>query len=288
MKVVARRPVSTIIRVMVRNLLPLLILAGFPGLLACGDDTAAPGADVVQLPPQPLGRSCLSDAECLSGVCMRSQYGTPFCTRACDTPWEGCPSGDDLPAGESALCVDMETRPNPDTPAFEGGLTRFCAPRCFENRECRALDAAWERCDVPSWLGDPLAPSIGNQRVCQSPSFHGKTPVDPSSCDWERTVEARFTNEATLCRAYCEYMWNCKELESDAGRTCCEWGCYNRMVAEGEVDDAWKDDTRCYVDNHAAWPDTGPRNSCTEPKAACGGTPVDPTPAAARPRSAEE
>ena len=33
----------------------------------------------------------------------------------------------------------------------------------------------------------------------------------------------------------------------------------------------------------AAFPETGPKNACTEPPVNCGGTPLDPTPAAARP-----
>jgi hypothetical protein len=259
------------------------VLAIIPSVLAaCGDDGGAAPTDTTSRPPQPLGRSCLSDAECISGVCLTSQYGTPFCTRACDNAWEACPGGDDLPGGEQALCLDMAVRPNPNAPAYQGELQRFCAPRCFETSACRALDAAWEACDVPTWLGDPLQPAIGNQKVCQSPSFHGKEPVSPSACDWERTVESRFNNEANLCRAYCQYMWNCKELESDAAQACCEWGCYNRIVVDGVVQSGWRDTARCYVDNHAAFPDTGPRNSCTEPPVACGGKPTDPTPAAAR------
>jgi len=252
------------------------------GLGACGDDAAKPTADVTLRAPQTLGQSCLDDAECLSGVCMKSQYGTPFCTRACGSAWEACPAGPDLAPGQVTLCVDFNELPSPNTPTFSGDLKRFCAPRCFENRDCRNLDPAWERCAVPSWLGEPLAPQIGNQLVCQSPSFHGKVPVDPSTCNWAPTVKAQFNNEAGLCRAYCEYMWNCKELESSAGRECCEWGCYNRMVVESEVNDAWRDDIRCFIDNHAAWPETGPRNACTEPPVECGHGPEDPTPEAAR------
>lgn len=265
------------------NIRRALSLAPFAfALVACGDDSPSPGADVVTVPPQPLGASCRADAECISRLCLESQYGTPFCSRPCGTAWEPCPAGDDAAAGE-ALCVSFEDRPNPDAPAFEGDLARFCVPRCQDTRECAGIDAAWEICDVPKWLGDPLYPALGGIKTCQSPSYHGKEPVDPARCDWEKTVAPEFTNEANLCRAYCAYLDRCKELDSGADTGCCEWGCFNRVVIEDEVVDGWRDSIRCYIETHAAFPEQGPRNACTEPPVECGGAPIDPTPPAARP-----
>ncbi|MCC6623752.1 MAG: hypothetical protein IT385_21010 [Deltaproteobacteria bacterium] len=254
---------------------------------ACGDagQTGNGRADVVVREPQPLGRACWSDDECISRICMESQYGTPFCTRPCSTPWEPCAGGDDAAAG-SALCVSFDDLPNTGAPAFEGDMSQFCVPRCSDVDECTADEPAWEACEVPQWLGDPLYPALGNVRVCQSPSFHGKDPVDPALCDWERTVKAQFSNQANLCRSYCEYLDRCKVLavdeEGHAETTCCEWGCYNRMVIEDVVQDAWYDEVKCYLEFHAAFPPEGPRNACTEPPKNCGGDPDDPTPPASR------
>jgi hypothetical protein len=250
-------------------------------LTACGDD-GNDGAPQPVAEPAMLGERCSTDSDCLSGLCLTSQYGTPFCTRACERPFEACDGGPDLPADRQALCLDFTTTPNPNAPAFQGEIKTFCAPRCASGDTCDALDPIWETCDIPRWLGDPLYPLLGNQRVCQSPSFHGKEPVDPTACDWDRTVESRFANEANLCRSYCRYLWACKELPSGASEDCCGWGCYNAMVLDGEVQTTWRDEVRCYLDTHAAYPDTGPRNRCTEPPAACGGAPTDPTPAAAK------
>jgi len=184
------------------------------------------------------------------------------------------------------LCVSFEELPNPGAPPFEGDLVRFCVPRCSDVDECTAFEPAWEDCDVPTWLGDPLYPGLGQIGVCQSPSFHGKDPVDPGLCDWERTIKGAFTNQANLCREYCAYLDRCKELTYDelgqAEISCCEWGCYNKMVLDDVVQDAWYDDVRCYIERHAAYPEEGPRNACTEPPKECGGTPVDPTPPASR------
>lgn len=248
----------------------------------CGSDGGGPSdtsGDGATLPPQPLGASCSADAECVSGTCMVSQYGTPFCTRACDTAWEPCPAGDDAAAG-GALCISFEDLPNTDAPPFEGELQRFCVPRCDRLAACQTENPGWEACAAPSWLGDPLFPALGSQKVCQSPSFHGKEPVDPGICDWEKTIGPH-ANEAQLCRAFCDYMDRCKELEDGADPTCCEWGCFNRIIVEDTVQDAWRDEIRCLIETHAAFPEQGPRNACTEPPKECG-APTDPTPPAAR------
>jgi hypothetical protein len=247
-------------------------------LAGCGE----PGAPVPEVvsDPQPLGASCRRDDDCISRLCLESQYGTPFCSRPCTTAWEPCAEGDDAGEGQ-ALCVSFESPPNPDAPGFEGELSRFCVPRCQNVGECTSLAPIWETCDVPKWLGDPLFPGLGGVKTCQSPSFHGKALVDPSVCDWERTVAPEFNNEANLCRAYCGYLDRCKALESGTETACCEWGCYNRIVIEDEVVDPWRDEIRCLIETHAAYPDEGPRNACTEPPKECGVDPVDPTPPAA-------
>ncbi len=260
-----------------------LMCVALPGmlLLGCGD----PGTKVTPtetVTPQPLGASCNSDAECISKLCLQSQYGTPFCSRPCTTAWEPCPESEDARAGE-ALCVSFEKPPNPEAPAFEGELSRFCVPRCQTLGDCTAITPVWETCDAPKWLGDPLFPSLGGLKTCQSPSFHGKDPVDPETCDWEKTIAPEFNNEANLCRAYCAYLDRCKELESGADLGCCEWGCFNRIVIEDEVVDPWRDEIRCFIETHAAFPDEGPRNACTEPPKQCGTAALDPTPPAARP-----
>lgn len=262
----------------------IAVLVFIAAASSCGSDDGTGGADassdVAPLPPRPLGAACRQDDDCLSRVCLKSQYGTPFCSRACTTAWEPCPAGDDTGAG-AALCVSFEDPPSPDAPAFEGDLIRFCVPRCASVAACRADNAGWEACDVPRWLGDPLFPALGSDKVCQSPSFHGKEPVDPGLCDWEKTINPAYNNEAALCRAFCDYMDRCKELDPLADVRCCEWGCFNRIVIEDTVVDAWRDEIRCLIETHAAFPEQGPKNACTEPPIACG-EPTDPTPPAAR------
>jgi hypothetical protein len=63
---------------------------------------------------------------------------------------------------------------------------------------------------------------------------------------------------------------------------CCQWGCFNHMVLDGERSDPWYDDVKCFVDNHGAFPPVGVKNFCSEPPVNCGGPPADPTPPAAR------
>lgn len=265
---------------------PTATVLAFALLAACGDSGAGnptSTTDTQQSEPQPLGATCRTSADCISRVCLTSQYGTPFCTRSCESAWEPCEAGDDLQAGQTALCVSFEDLPNPDAPPFEGTISRFCALRCSDVDECTAVDPAWETCERPMWLGNPLNPGLGNIGVCQSPSFHGKEPIDPSTCDWDRLVRPQFSNEANLCVSYCDYLNRCKELESTADIECCQWGCYNQIVVENAVEDGWRDEIMCYIQEHAAYPDTGPVNSCTEPPKHCFGDPTDPTPPAARP-----
>lgn len=262
----------------------LLALALLTTLAAgCGDPGGGGGGggkDTAETAPRPLGASCHDGSDCLSGTCLTSEYGTPFCTRACASAWEPCDPGEDAGVGE-ALCVSFDRLPNASTGPFRGDLTQFCAPRCSTRGACRAISESWEVCDVPKYLGDPLFPSLGGVKVCESPSFHGKEPVDPELCDWEKTVAPRFTNEANLCRSYCAYLERCKVLPAFAELGCCEWGCYNRAVVEDEVQDAWHDAIKCAIETSAAYPASGPVNACTEPPKQCGPS-VDPTPPAAR------
>lgn len=251
-------------------------------LTACGGSGSGGGDTSGDVAKAALGGACRTSADCLAGVCLESEYGTPFCTRACDSAWDPCPAGEDAAEGE-ALCVSFEDLPNPAVGPFIGDLTQFCLPRCVDFRECTGLNSGWEACDVPKYLGDPLFPGLGNVRVCGSPSFQGKEPVDPALCDWDKTVAGRFANEANLCRSYCAYLDRCKELPAGADTDCCAWGCYNRVVIEDEVQDGWHDAIKCYIETSAAYPDSGPVNACTEPPKECGGPPEDPTPPAARP-----
>ncbi len=249
-------------------------------LAACGggDDSGSDPVDndTASAEPSLLGEPCRSDGDCVAGICLRSEYGPPFCTRPCSAEWEPCPEGEDAGAGDT-LCVSFAVLPNPAAPPFDGELARFCVPRCSSTSECVSSNESWEACDVPKYLGDPLFPSLGNTRVCQAPSFQGKDPVDPDMCDWEKTID-RYNNEANLCRSYCDYLDRCKELPATHRKRCCEWGCFNAMVIEDEVQDGWFDDIKCYIDTHAAFPDSGPKNACSEPPVECGGVPVDPTP----------
>ena len=234
-----------------------------------------------------LGALCLDDADCISGQCLESEYGAPFCTRACDEPQVDCPAGDDAGVGE-ALCVSFapDQLPFPElVDEFQGEIDTFCAPRCSSLSECTNANPSWETCTRPKYKGNVIYPGLGaGGNICQAPSHHGKDPVDPSSCNYEKTI-GNYGGEASLCGFYCDFLETCLFIEKDlfpAG--CCEWGCFSRMVPEGdEVNDAWYDEVKCFVDDHNAWPAVGVDNSCNHPPKACGGTPEDPTHPAAIP-----
>ncbi len=256
------------------------------------DTSVAPDVPLPQ--PAVLGEGCLENSDCISGVCLRSEYGPPFCSRSCDSPGSPCDPGEDAAAG-TALCVSYEDPPNPMAPVFKGDLEVFCVMRCQDFDTCEANNANWESCDAPLWLGDPIHPEIGSVKVCLAPSYQGKDPVDPSECDWERTVHPSFASQANLCRSYCEYLKTCKHIPPDTESLCCEWGCFNQMIVvqrdAQKVNDAWYDDVKCHLETHAAYPDVGVQNSCSEPPRQCcpdptgkqclEGYPVDPTPPAA-------
>lgn len=236
-----------------------------------------------------LGGPCRQDSDCIAGICFDSEYGPPWCSRACESAGEACPAGEDAGEGE-AFCLDYGTLPQPPTAGlvFEGEINRFCARRCDTTEQCRALNGDWEICERPGYLGDPLDASLGGAAVCQAPSFHGKDPVDPSTCSFSHIIdltEQQQASDANLCRRYCDYMQRCQEIDKAINPDCCAWGCFVRMWPEGshgEQNDAWSDDVGCYVQEHAAWPDVGVKNSCTEPPKACGALPKNPTPHASR------
>ncbi|MEZ4269860.1 MAG: hypothetical protein R3F39_26165 [Myxococcota bacterium] len=262
-------------------LLLLGISASLSGAACGGEGGASSAADVGgDLPSAALalGRPCQADSDCLSGQCLESEYGVPFCSRACDDPAETCSAGPDAPAG-ATLCVGFDPLPQPNVPPFKGELTQFCVPTCADTADCESLGAAWEICAPAQYLGDRLYPTLGvGKQVCQAPSFQGKDPVDPRSCDWEKTVRPGFGSEAVLCERYCAYLELCKEIPQETPDPCCAWGCFNRMVIAGETVDLWRDTVKCYVDNHGAFPLVGAANACNQPPKNCGGAPVDPTP----------
>ena len=234
-----------------------------------------------------LGAPCRTDGDCLAGVCLASSYGPPFCTRPCDSAGEACPAGPDSAAGAS-LCVSYaELGGDGGVPPFVGPLSTFCVPRCQASQgTCQDLNPSWETCAPPAWVGTPLYPSLGNVSVCMAPSFQGKAPVDPALCDWDKAVDPLFANEANLCRSYCAYLETCLDLPPAAAVSCCEWGCFHDMIQDGAVVDAWHDEVVCLLEEHSAWPPTGPQNACSEPpKRCCGGAsascPRDPTPPSA-------
>jgi hypothetical protein len=229
-----------------------------------------------------LGTVCYSDSDCISLTCLSSEYGPPFCSRACETVEEPCPAGPDATESES-LCLSFSELPDPNAPPFIGDLETFCVPRCsLDVQDCIDQNPNWEACEPPRYLGDPLYPNLGsNYRVCQAPSFQGKDPVDPLTCSWEKTIGS-FANEANICRKYCSYLETCKEISMPAnGLDCCEWGCFNRMVLDGALNDPWYDEAKCYIETHFAYPDVGQQNSCNQPPQQCAGDPADPTPPAA-------
>jgi hypothetical protein len=259
------------------------LCAAAGALAGCGEqgssasDAAAVGDSSVSLTL--LGEPCVSDSDCVSGECLESEYGVPFCSRPCQEPAAICEDGDDARAGDT-LCIGFDPLPNPNAPAFKGELTQFCVPTCASDADCLALNGAWEICAPARYLGDRLYPSLGvGKKVCQAPSFQGKDPVDPTTCDWEKTVAPGFGSEAVLCERYCAYLELCKEIPGETPNPCCAWGCFNQMVIAGETVDPWRDEVKCYVDNHLAFPRAGAANACNQPPKNCGGAPRDPTPA---------
>ena len=251
------------------------------------DDTSGGGGSGTEPGSLRLGALCLEDADCISGECLESEYGAPFCTRSCDEPQVDCPAGDDAGVGE-ALCVSFaaDQLPFPElVDDFEGELDTFCAPRCTSLGGCTDANPSWETCTSPKYKGNVIYPGLGaGGNICQAPSHHGKDPVDPSACNYEKTI-GNFGGEASLCGFYCDFLETCLFKDKDVfPEGCCEWGCFSRMVPEGDqVDDAWYDEVKCFIDDHNAWPAVGVDNSCNHPPKACGGNPEDPTHPAAIP-----
>ncbi len=247
------------------------------------DDTTATSGDDTPAPAL-IGSACASDSDCVSGLCLKSEFGPPWCSRLCDDPQVVCEPGDDIGLGE-ALCISYSELPNVNTDPFLGDHETFCTVLCADVDDCQAINPTWEVCDTPKYLGDPLYPGLGlGQKICMAPSYQGKDPVDPQLCDWEKTVDPLFGSEANLCRNYCDYLLLCKEVEDQTfEEACCEWGCFNQMVLEGEINDPWFDEVKCFWDTHNAYPEVGVANACSEPPKEClgGDPPIDPTPPAA-------
>ena len=63
---------------------------------------------------------------------------------------------------------------------------------------------------------------------------------------------------------------------------CCEWGCFNQMVIDEEVNDPWYDEVKCFWDVHTSYPAVGQANFCSQPPIECNQDPIDPTPPAAK------
>jgi hypothetical protein len=278
-----------------RIFMVILIATAFFIPAGCGGTTESDVSQDTAPPPRPkglLGEMCREHEDCVSNFCLESEYGPPFCTRPCDTPQESCPAGPDAEEKDS-LCVSYaeETLAQlglVDTPTFKGAVKQFCVRKCAQPEECKANNLNWEVCANPKFLGLPIHPSLGQIRVCQAPSYHGKDPVDPALCNWEKTVLPLFASEANLCRKYCAYLQTCQEIAVDALMNCCEWGCFNQLIDASipEVNDLWYDEIKCFIDNHAAYPPVGQANFCSEPPKQCPEKdnphpPTDPTPPAA-------
>jgi hypothetical protein len=288
----------------------LILMACFLLLGGCADDTDTPQCTPVcegknacapdgcggecapcyngsPRPPGRMGEVCREDSDCISNFCLESEYGPPFCTRPCEVAEENCPAGPDAEEGES-LCVSygpetLELITPPPVPVFRGEETQFCVKRCTNVDDCQEHNLNWEECRQATFLGLPIHPSLGSIRVCQAPSYHGKEPVDPATCDWEKTVPNKYMSHANLCRTYCSYLQTCQEVPADHPMNCCEWGCFNRIIDASipKVNDAWYDEIKCFIDNHAAYPAIGAANFCSEPPKQCKKEPDDPTPPAA-------
>lgn len=261
------------------------------GQPACGDDgcggECAPCFDGKPRPPARLGVACRENNDCISNVCLESEYGPPFCTRPCDVAAESCPPGDDAEEGE-ALCVNygpenlalLGVQP---VPTFDGQLTQFCVKRCSHVDECLDNNLNWEQCRETTFLGLPVHPSLGQIKVCQAPNYHGKEPVDPALCDYEKTVPGKYMSESNLCSSYCAYLQECQVVAADHPMACCAWGCFNQMydASVPTINADWKTEIKCFVDNHGAYPSVGAANFCSEPPKECQTEPSDPTPPAA-------
>ena len=259
------------------------MLAMTIAITSCTESVDGPPVDADTSEPTPpggLGAFCMDDSECLSGLCLESEYGPTFCSRSCDVPQTACSDGSDS-VGLSTLCISFDDRPRVEFP-FVGDMSTFCVPVCGNVGDCLDINPNWETCEQPKHLGNPLYPMLGNLKVCMAPSYQGKDPVDPSLCDWQKTISNATGSAALICEKYCSYLEKCKILPQGTQMSCCQWGCFNQMVLEGEVVDIWYDTAKCYVDSHHAYPDVGPKNSCSAPVQDCGGYPEDPTPPAAR------
>lgn len=280
----------------------LALAALLPGSVGCSSSGGARSPDAGDAGGEAttsgaLGASCRSDEDCRTGFCLDSEYGPPFCSKRCadaDPPGP-CPEGPGV-AGDAGYCVDYSDPPVPDVPAFSGETKQFCVPRCNDLDDCDARSPAWESCEPPEYLGVPVHSGLGDLKVCMAPSFQGKDPVDPDSCNWRDQLADELqlhASEGQLCERYCQYLRTCKLLPDSTRLKCCEWGCFNRMVRPGGsgdcvddgIDTCWKEQVRCFVEEHLANRNTA--EVCSRPRTECADDPddpEDPTPKAAAER----
>jgi hypothetical protein len=217
------------------------------------------------------GAPCTNDSECGESLCLISDYAPlGWCTASCEEEQQPCgEQGDD--GKFPAYCIRM---PN----SFKSSTLQFCAPLCSDLFECSALADFWGTCDIPKYKGNPIYGQGVGIEICQAPAAHGKGQVNPDTCEgWDTALGGGLESTVNLCRAYCEYLVTCQEVEpSGYNQECCGYGCLLKIAPEGVVLNKHDKEAKCYVQNFFAWRDTP--EVCEKPVSECNGKPFDPRP----------
>lgn len=239
---------------------------------SAGDASA--GAGDVAAVGLGFGAPCAQDADCEGGLCLTSDYAPfAFCSRTCTTPGDLCAEAGG--AAARSYCVALPA--DLSAPGLPEPRPDVCLPLCGDLPACKALSVQWERCDPPSWKGQPLYGDAGGLRVCGAPSANGKPIVDAETCaDWADGWRDKYAAQVSVCESLCELMDVCHLLEPGHSLDCCGLGCIGRMVdASGAVDVPYEKRQKCYVTSYFGH--RGTAQVCKAPADDCGSPPEDPT-----------
>ena len=233
----------------------VVVLVGLVGCSAStssstgSDAVAEVTADTSAATAGGYGQRCATDGDCATGLCAKNDLAPfGFCSAACTAEKTPCP-----PVGAvEAYCVQFPA-------AFSGVPNPICLPRCDHIKVCEGLGAQWETCEVPKYTGSPVYGTSVNVKVCQAPSAHGKAKLDPATCaGWDTTYGKSYPSQVSVCRAYCDYLIQCKEVPvAGYSKECCAYGCLVDITRQGEVNTIIEKKRKCYVQNFSAWQGTG-------------------------------
>jgi hypothetical protein len=230
--------------------LMMLAIVGCGGESKNGNDSGS--TDEIIVLPGTFGDECNTDEDCLTGLCVHNDYAPfPWCSKECAEDKSVCEA--DSKGNIGGWCTFL-----PDD--FGDEHKQLCLPLCTDIYECTDKHQLWKTCEPPSYKGNPLHPDATGVRVCQTPAVHGVATVDPETCEgWDTIYGDAFNSEVSVCRAYCDYLVLCQEVDTPAeyNKECCGHGCLQNMITEeGRINDIYNKKIKCYVQNFHAYQGT--------------------------------